>query len=365
MSFVPYSFNVGGSFKSLYFQGQSLVKDADEMVKVGFELVTQPGFRDEDFSKVRNQLLDFAKKRRKTTRERAFYYMFDKIFNNHPYAYSDATEESINQMSKDDIVKLQKKYFQPSILTIVMVGDMTHKEMTKLANKYFGIWKSKSPAPAKTSIPAAQALDGREIKVYQDKEYTESTINIGFAPFNNIDEEDEEVIDVLNHILASSALTSRIGIELRDKRGLVYGVKSQLWSSGDPIGYWKFQTKTAPKNTEQVIGIIYTEIHKMLESGITDNELNTAKKRLFGLMPFYVETPDDIATQTFDLLRHKKPLNTFDKKADRLLAVTKEKVLAAARKYFTLDKFIIVVDGPIEEHSLDSLKLQLPKSVKY
>lgn len=56
--------------------------------------------------------------------------------------------------------------------------------------------------------------------------------------------EEREGIAMLNSILASSALTSRIGVELRDKQGLIYGLKSEIWSPSGTIGYWKMNTKT-------------------------------------------------------------------------------------------------------------------------
>ena len=146
-----------------------------------------------------------------------------------------------------------------------------------------------------------------------------------------------------------------MGVELRDKQGLIYGIKSELWSTSDRIGYWKFNTKTAPKNTEKVIKGIFSEIKKLIDYGITDEELNAAKQRQLGLLPFHVETPDDVAQIVFDMLKEKEPFDYFDKKADRIKAVTKEDVIKVAKKYFTLDHYVIAVDGPIEENSLENL----------
>jgi predicted Zn-dependent peptidase len=92
-----------------------------------------------------------------------------------------------------------------------------------------------------------------------------------------------------------------------------------------------------------------------LKSGISDQELNTAKQRRLGLLPFFVETPDDVASKVIDLIRDKKPFNYYDKTAERIKKVTKEDVMKVAKKYFTLDDFVIVVDGPLDENALDGL----------
>ena len=240
-----------------------------------------------------------------------------------------------------------------------MVGDMSTQKMKELADKYYGNWKSDAESFKMVKAPEIKELNKKIIKVFPEKDYTECTINIGFAPNNDVDPDEEEIMTVMNYILAGSALTSRMGVELRDKQGLVYGIKSESWSINEGIGYWKFNTKTAPKNVEKVITGIFGEIIKFFELGITDEELKTAKDRQLGLLPFFVETPDDVASRVFELLQDKKAFNYFDKKAERIQKVTKDDVMRIAKKYFTIDKYVIVVDGPIEENSLDKLSEQL------
>lgn len=355
LAFVPFSFSTSGSYKSFFFQGNSLIENADEMMKIGFDMVTDPLLSQDDIDKVRPRELISARDRFKKTSIKAFYYLFNNLFDDHPMTQFNSTEESIKSIQRDDLIALHKKYLDPSRLTILMVGDMTPEAMKDLADKYFGNWKKSESAPAIIPTPKVKELTKKEIKVFTEKDYSECTINIGFAPFNDVKPEDEEIVAVLNHILAGSALTSRMGIELRDKQGLIYGIKSELWRKSDDIGYWKFNTKTGPKNTEKVIKGIFSEIKKLFNEGITDTELNQAKQRLIGLLPFYVETPDDASQYVFEMIQNKQPFNFFDQKASRIVSVTKEDVLRIAKKYFTLDQFFVVVDGPIEENSLDKL----------
>jgi len=355
MAFVPFQFQTGGSYRGFSFQGYSLTDDAHEMMKTGFEIVTKPAFNDDDIKKIKTRHEISARNMFKKTGMKAFYYMYNELFKDHPYSKVKSTVESIKSITKEDLKNLHKKYLRPEKLTLLMVGDMSPLQMKSLAEKYFGTWKNKTKAPEVKNIPRVNELNKKEIKVFTEKDYTECTINLGFAPYNNIDPNEQEAADVLNYILASSALTSRMGIELRDKNGWIYGIKSELWAPNDNIGYWKFNTKTAPGNTRNVIKGIFSEIKKLFKDGITDEELSTAKNRMLGLLPFYVETPDDVAKTAYDLIREKKALNYFDKKNERILSVTKEDVIKVARKYFTLENFIIVVDGPIEQNYLDGL----------
>jgi zinc protease len=359
MAFVPFTFAVSGSYKGFYFQGNSLIDDADEMFKTGYDLVTLPAMLDEEMSKLKPRHINGAKNRFKKTGIKAFYEMFNTIMGDHPITKYNSTEESIKSITKDDLINLHKKYFRPENLTILMIGDMTPEQMRDLADKYFGEWKNDSPAFEIIQTPKIRELNDKIVKVFPEKEYKECTINIGFAPTNEVLLNESEALAVMNYILASSALTSRMGIELRDKQGLIYGIKSELWSTSDNFGYWKFNTKTGPHNTQKVIKGIFSEIKKFFEHGITDEELITAKNRQLGLLPFHVETPDDVAQIVFDSIKENKPFDYFDKKADRIKAVTKEDVMRVAKKYLTTDKFMIVVDGPIEKNELDNLISEL------
>ena len=359
LAFVPFSFSTSGSYRSFSFQGYALTKDADEMMKTGLEVVTHPAFRDEDITTLKNRHMVSARDRFKKTGIAAFYYMFNRLFENHVYSQVNSTEESIKAINKADLEKLHQKYFRPERVTLVMMGDMTPEQMKSLANKYFGAWTNSTSASEAQTIPPVQEFSGKEIKVFTEKDYTECTINVGFAPSNSVDPQDREAVTILNSILASSALTSRMGIELRDKQGLIYGIKSELWGPSDKIGYWKFNTKTSPKNAEKVIRGIFSEIRKLIKDGVTDEELRQAKQRQLGLLPLLVETPDDIASRVFELLNEKLPFDYFDKKADRIQAITKDDLIRIAKQYFTLDRFVIVVDGPLEQNALDHLVNEL------
>jgi len=361
MAFVPFSFFVNGSYRQFSFQGTSLVKDVNEMMHVGYEMLTQPRLDEQDIETLRTRHIIGARSRFKTTRMQAFYYMFNTIFRNHPYSETMSTEESLKSITKDDLQNLHQKYFRPERVIVVIVGDMSTEQMKALLEKHFGQWKNLTTAPKVLAIPSVEPLATRQLRVFQDKDYKQCTINIGFNPFNDADPNDEEAVDLLNRILAGGVLTSRIGVELRDKQGLIYGIKSELWGPNDRIGYWKMNTQTAPKNVEKVISGIFTEIQNLLTGGVTDEELISVKRRALRLLPLYTETPDDIATIVYDMLRKKEPLDSFDRKADRILAVSKDDIMRVAKKYLTLDRCMIVVDGPIEEHSLDATLAKLPQ----
>ncbi len=359
MAFVPYQFNVKGGFRGFTFQGYALLENIDEMLTTGMDYITQPAFNEADIKYLQNRHAIGARNRYSRTSTQAFYYMYNRIFENHLYTETTSTEESIKSITKNDLIALHNKYFRPELTSIVMVGDKSPDEMKKLAEQYFGNWQTADTKISPLQLNQLDGIKGKEIKIFPENDYTECTINIGFKPFDDIDKDDEEAVNILNYILASSALTSRMGVELRDKQGLIYGIKSELWSTRDNIGYWKFNTKTSPENSEKVITGIFSEIKKLFADGVTEDEIIAAKKRLLGLLPLFIETPDDVATRVFELIRNKESFEYFDNRAERILAVTADDIMRVAKKYLTIENFIIVVDGPMDENALDELTEKL------
>jgi predicted Zn-dependent peptidase len=147
MAFVPFSFQTSASYKGVYFQGYSLNENADEMMKLGFDIVTKPALDNDYITKMKARYEVSARNMFKQTGMRAFYYMYNTLFADHPYSKVRNTEESIRSITRDNIKALHAKYVRPDRLTILMVGDMKPEEMKKLANKYFGKWKVSKPAP--------------------------------------------------------------------------------------------------------------------------------------------------------------------------------------------------------------------------
>jgi zinc protease len=356
LSFYPISISIRGNYRGFTFEGYSLTENSNEMLKTLVDILTNPRLDTTEIKLIKDKHRALASRRFKSTKVIAFYYMFDNIFKNHEYSKNKITTESINKITTDDVIKAYKKYINPQQTTIIVVGSLKHDELFNLVKYYFSSWKSKENLSTSKGVSKVEPLNDREIKAFSDNEYTECTINIGFSPYNDIKFEEIETAKILNYILAQSALTSRIGVELRDKQGLIYGIRSQLWYTRDRIGYWKFNIKTAPQNVTKVIEGIFKEIQKLISEGITDEEFTNAKQRMLGLLPLYTETPYDVASIVAESIIYKLPLDNFDTKYDRIKSITKDDIIKVAEKYLTLDKYIIVVDGPITDEDINKLK---------
>ena len=146
-----------------------------------------------------------------------------------------------------------------------------------------------------------------------------------------------------------------MGLKLRDEQGLCYSIKNNMWIR-DKGGYWNIRTHVDKSNLSKMIKGMFAEIELIQKEGVTDEELMMAKTRKIGLLPLSTRTADDIGVVIFRSLKAKRSLEYFDKRRERLMAVTKEDVQRAANKYLDTENYIIAVSGDIQEDALDEFK---------
>ena len=359
-SFTPYRFDFEQSWNKIVFTGYSLTENADKMLQGTYEVLADPSFPEEEMAKVRPRLLSNARNFKKTETMKAFYTMFEKVFEGHQYALPyTGTVETIENTTREDLVRFYDKYYSPDRLKMVVVGDFSKDWIQAKLNATYGSWQHRS-RDGNIGFSKIKPIQGKFVYVFNNPEYKQCRLDMAFNPIDggittDIEDYEYETLKILEHILCGSSLTSRMGIELRDKQGLSYGIKSQLWIR-DHGGYWNIRTELDKDNVVKMVRGIFKEIEKIQKDGITDEELNKAKARKISLLTLQTRTTDDIAGIIFKELQDKKPLDYFDRRRDMIMSVTKKDVQRVANKYLDINNYIISVSGDLDENSLDMFK---------
>jgi len=357
-SFVPYQIDISQSWNKIIFQGYGLSKDVDKILQANFEIVTQPTFPESEIEKVRPSLIKTANEYKETDRMKAFYAMFEKVFEGHQYALPYAGDpETYRILTSADLKKFHAKYYAPDNLKLLVVGDFNRKEMLSRLNATYGSWKHKS-GDKHLPFQTVKPIQGKTVYVFSNPGYKQCRVDIAFCPVEGgikTDNPDIEALKLLESILCGSSLTSRMGKELRDKQGLSYSIKSNLWIR-DHGGYWNIRTELDQANLSKMIHGIFAEIEKVQREGVTDEELEKAQARRIAMLTMNTRTPDEIGAVIFDLIQEKKPLDYFDHSKERILAVTKADIQRVANKYLDTQNYIIAVSGNMAPDALNEFK---------
>ena len=260
------------------------------------------------------------------------------VYKNHFYGHSYTTIlENIDKLKKEDIIRLYKRILETGKKTIALVGDI---EENGLIEKYLSsVPDSKdnesnisTPKPIvkeyteliKSDANQAQILQGWLVGTVLDKEYP--------------------VLMLLNIILGASGLSSRLFLELREKKGLAYTVRTS-YETLLKSAVFSIYIGTEPGNIQTSIDGFKEEIEKIKTIPVSEEELHNAKNNLIGKQQFISETNSQQANIMAYYAIMGKPFNYRETVIEQIKQVSSQDILDCANKYFT-DDFILAVLKP-------------------
>jgi zinc protease len=155
---------------------------------------------------------------------------------------------------------------------------------------------------------------------------------------------DYEVCSIGNSILGKYGMMGRIGKAVREKAGLAYEVSSHLGAGIGPTA-WKIVAGVNPDNLEKAISLLKQEILRFYTEPVTQQELQDVKTQALGRLPLSIETNAGIASILVSIERYGYGLDHLRQLPAIIESVTAEEILAAAQRYWNVDKLVITSAG--------------------
>jgi zinc protease len=306
--------------------------------------LTQPRFDEAAVSRVRGQLLAELAHHIREPNYIANRLWWRNAFGNHPYAHSvEGTPESIQRISVDDMRHLVHERFAREALLIGVVGDITPDALKTLLDKTFG----DLPAQAEAGAVADVVVDAKQPMLLAKLPIPQSVVVFG-QPGIKRDDADWYAAYIVNHILGSGGFSARLTTEVREKRGLAYGVSSSL----DPLrhaGLILGTVATENAHVAQAIDIIRSEWRRMKDEGPTQKELDDAKTYLTGSFPLNLDSTGRIAGTLVLIQRDKLGIDYLDQRNALINKVTLADAKRVAMRLLEPDKLSFVVVGSPEK----------------
>jgi|Deesub1362B_J571_1020462.scaffolds.fasta_scaffold02073_3 predicted Zn-dependent peptidase len=259
---------------------------------------------------------------------------------NSPYA-RHPEYETIDNITREDIIAFHKKYFHPNNVILGIWGDFKTKEMIKKLEKAFKNWKPEKidfPPEPKVSLELKPSVN--LIKKY---DVNQTNIRIGHIGIRR-DNPDYFALQVLTEILGGG-FSSRLFTKVRSDLGLAYSVWGIFGANYDYPGMFYAGCSTKSQSTCQAIKAIINEINKIVEEEVTDDELKLAKDSILNSFVFNFDTKREIVERLMTYEYYGYPSDFLQRYKRNIEKVTKEDVLRVARKYIHPDKLIILAVG--------------------
>ena len=320
----------------------------DQDLATGFdvlsEMIQRPAFRQNEIDAERQVVIEEINMNEDDPDDVAFENFSVAVFVDHPLeAPVLGTRESIRTMSRDDIHGYWNRRYGAGSMVVAAAGSVDHDHVVDMVAERFGDWVGE--AVDHEHGPTAPWPVAKVTR----RETEQAHVIIGGKGLNRSDER-RWSFEVLNHVLGSG-MSSRLFREIREERGLAYAVYGFKLAYAD-AGAWGVYTGTTPNQVDTVMNVIRDELAKVVDDGITAEELERAKGSMRGGLALALEDPN---SRMIRLGRDElvgMPHLSVDERLAKLDAVTLEDVQSIATDLFTGQRMIGAV-GPFDEGELD------------
>jgi zinc protease len=318
----------------------------------GFELLrlalNAPRFDADAIERNREQMLTALRRETTNPNDIGNRLWWRTAFPDHPYGRPlNGTLESVPLLSRDDLLSYTKRVFARDKLKIGVVGDIDAATLGPLLDKVFGSLPAKGDRVAVSPV----RMDAAGRRVFVDLKVPQAVLNFGGA---GIARKDPDFIPafIVNHIMGGGSFSSRLYKEVREKRGLVYGVYTYLLPL-DETALLMGGTQTRADKADETLELIQSEIRKMIESGPSDEELAKAKSYLKGSYALNFDTSSKIAGQLVQIQLDELGIDYIERRNGLIDKVSLDDIRRVAKRLLDGGILVTVVgrsgDAPKKE----------------
>ncbi|GBD41384.1 putative zinc protease [bacterium HR39] len=319
---------------------ETLNENRDLAVELLMLALTEPRFEEEAVERIRAQILTELRRRESDPNDRAGLAWFREAFGAHPYARAvRGTPETVAAITREDLVELTRTRLARGNLHVGVAGDITPGELADLLDAAFG---SLPEAPQLPPVPATTLQ--RAGVVVEPLPVPQSVVVFGHEGIDRHDP-DFYAAYVANYILGGGGFSSRLTEEIREKRGLVYGVYSYLMDLVHcPL--WMGGLATSNENVKTAIGLVARECRRMAEGDVGEKDVADAKTYLIGSFPLRFTSNDSVARMLVTMSVQKLGRDYLERRNAYIEALTPEDVRRVCARLFSRDILIAVAGQP-------------------
>ena len=333
------SFRYDVSDDTISISARFLTENQEDAVSLLRESLVNPRFDEQAIQRVRAQVMSNIRSSLKDPRDLAGM-AFDKlVYGEHPYATPlNGTAESVSSLERQDLLDAHKATLARDRVFISAVGDITEDELKSLLEDLLGDLPETGaplPEPAEVNLPGG-------VKVVDFE--TPQSVAMFAQPGIDRDDPDFFAAYILNHILGGGSFESRLMQEVREKRGLTYGVYSYL-ADRDGAQLWMGSVSSANDRIAEAVKVIRDEWARIRDNGVTEQELQDAKTYLTGAYPLRFDGNGPIADITVAMQMENLPTDYILNRNAMVEAVTLEDVNRVAQDLLDPSRLTFVITG--------------------
>ena len=324
---------------SLSVATSGLVKSTDPLLELFADAILHPAFPADQFAKEQKRTISALLAEKKNPSSLAGRLQTKVLFGSHPYG-ALPTPETVQAITRDDLVAYHKEWFAPNLASLAIVGDVKAADILPKIEKAFGGWAAlkKEVKPLDKVAP----LSGFTIHLLDRPGSVQSNVIVThLAPPRNFPDLPE--LNVVNSTLGGG-FSGRLFQNLREIHGYTYG-SSSAFGYNAAAGYFQATAETRNDVTAPAIKEILSEIKRIRDEAIPAPELDLQRQYNVGNYLLSLEQPGRVAARVQDIWLYGLATDFYKTYAKRMSEVTPETAQSLARKYLHSDDLAVVVVG--------------------
>lgn len=320
---------------------QFLSRFIDKGVALFADVLFNPAFTDAEIEKARREILNEIKNQEDDLARIAFKNFYKTLYGDHPYGMDIlGTKTSVQKITRKDILKYYNNYLSTDNLVIVAVGDFEQNEAIELLKKNLAqVPFRKTIQPAIKRVEPLKEIRRSEKSVHEKEQVH---ILLGFLG-TTVTDDDQYSLQVLDAILSGQG--GRLFVKLRDEQSLAYDLRALNVAGIDP-GYFALYIASSAEKEEQAVQGLISEIKRVLLSGVSQEEVERAKKYIVGNYEISLQSNSSQASNIALNEIYNLGYDFYKKYPDKINSVTVDKVNEVAKKYLDLNKYVISIIRP-------------------
>lgn len=320
---------------------RTLKENQDEAFELLRLAMNEPRFEAEANERIRAQIVSRLRRQSTSPNDIASRTWWETAFPGHPYGRpSNGTIESVAKITAADLRAYLKHVLARDTLKIGVVGDVDAAGIGRLIDRAFGTLPAKGELAA---IPNA-TIQGVGRRILVDLDVPQTVVTFG-GPGVLRSDRDFMPAYLMSHVLGGGSFSSRLYREVREKRGLAYGVSDSLvwlYNAAVHLG----GTATRNDATKDTIEVIEAEVARMAKDGPTADELDKAKTYLKGSFALGLDTSTKISNQLVSMQLDNLGIDYIDRRPALIDAVTLDDTKRMAKRLLDGGLLLTVVGRP-------------------
>lgn len=316
---------------------RTLVSERETSVPLLARLLAYPSFPEEFLARDKARIISAIKEsmtKPEAIADKAFSHL---LYGTHPYG-QEPDVASITAITRDDILAFHAQHYVANRAVIALIGDVTRAEADKIAQELTMRLPQGEPLP---KLPAVVIAKGTEERI--PHQASQAHILIGMPALARHDP-DHFALTVGNYVLGGGGFVSRLMQQVREQRGLTYGVSS-YFNPMAQLGPFQIGLQTKKEQADQALQVVRDTVAGFLRDGPTESELKAAKDNLIGGFSLRIDSNKKILENIAAIGFYDLPLDYLDTWTAKVAAVSTAQIKAAFNRKIQLDNLSTVVVG--------------------